>query len=187
MANEQQPIRRRSVTTAADVEKATAGVRQARVETEKQKEVEANSRTSANPEDARDVNKAEAEAFARAERETTGNDPLPQRTVPTDNSLPDETSQYVVPRGKELADLEAAAAVNTAPMALEAAKKRQADADERKSSAARTQKYIVQGGSIFTSSGKARPGDVVELTRDEAKHYNALGRLAPFIDNEDEE
>lgn len=46
-------------------------------------------------------------------------------------------------------------------------------------------KFVVRGANIHTADGKKKPGDVVELTSKEAKRFNDLGFLAPYL-GEDE-
>ena len=49
--------------------------------------------------------------------------------------------------------------------------------------AAKKREYVVQNGSISPDGGKPEyhPGDVVELSSAMAKHYIKLGRLAPYV------
>lgn len=174
----------RKVTTEADVQEAIAPLRQARIETERQKEIDAQKRTTSNPADAKDVDPAEAEAFAEAERTRTGSDPLPQRRIPTDNSLPNSDDQYVVPNDEEIEEIVEAADAHTSDLAVSAARKRsEQQAKAQGEARPKTQKFVVQTGSIFTEGGKARVGDVVELTAAEAKSFNRMGRLAPHIED----
>lgn len=42
--------------------------------------------------------------------------------------------------------------------------------------------YKVVGGAIFTESGKAFPGQKVMLSKEEAKHFDGMGRLGPWIE-----
>lgn len=174
---------RGEVTTEADVQQAIAPLRQARIDTERQKEIDAQKRTSSNPADAKNVDPAEAERFAEAVQTQTGSKPLPQRKVPTDNSLPNSDDQYVVPNDEEIEEIEEAADAYTSDVALKSAKKRVAE-DGKASSRANTTKYVVTGGSIFTEGGKVRPGETVELTAAEARSFNRMGRLKPYIDEE---
>lgn len=174
----------RKVTTEADVQEAIAPLRQARIEAERQKEIEAQKRTTSNPADAKNVDPEEAAAFAAAERSSTGSDPLPQRRIPTDNSLPNSDDQYVVPHEEEIEEIVEATDAHTSDLALAAARKRsQQQAKAQDEARPKTQKFIVQNGSIFTEGGKARVGDTVELTAAEAKSFNRMGRLAPYIED----
>lgn len=176
---------KRKVTTEGDVQEAIAPLRQARLETEREKEIEAQKRTTSDPTEAKNVDPADAERFERAVQERgTGSEPLPQRRLPTDNSLPNSDDQYTVPKDEEIQELEEAADVYTSDVAKAAAKKRAADAKAEKKEA--TQKYVVSTGSIFTEGGKAKPGDVVELTAAEARNFNRMGRLKPYIPEDDE-
>ena len=162
------------------------GARQARAAAERQKEIEAQKRTTTNPADAKTIDKGEAERFEEAVQDRgTGADPLPQRRIPTDNSLPNSTEQYVVPTEEEVEDLADAADVQTSDVAKAAAKKRaKEDAARRGEGSAATKKYVVQGASIFTDNGKVRPGEVAHLTAAEARSFNKMGRLKPYLDDE---
>lgn len=61
------------------------------------------------------------------------------------------------------------------------------EAPARKPRAPKAQKYVVQKAAIAPYGGARadliRPGEVVELTADLAKHYNKLGFLAPYIED----
>lgn len=50
---------------------------------------------------------------------------------------------------------------------------------------AKTSKYTVIGGAISPNGGGrdslVHPGSVVELTDEQARHYNKLGYLKPYI------
>lgn len=46
-----------------------------------------------------------------------------------------------------------------------------------------TKRFVVARTNIFTSDGKFMRGDKVDLTKDEAAHFNALGYLAPDLDD----
>lgn len=175
----------RRVTTEGDVQEAIAPLRQARMETERQKEIDAQKRTTSDPMEAKHVDPAEAERFEEAVQTQTGSQPLPQRKVPTDNSLPNSDDQYVVPNDEEIEEIEEAADPYTSDVALKSAKRRQAETDKAEKREA-TKKYVVQGGSIFPKSGgKAKVGETVELTSEEARSYNRMGRLAPYLGDED--
>lgn len=73
-----------------------------------------------------------------------------------------------------------------APKAAEAQKSAEAAKPEPKRSA-----YVVTNGPICPNGGHAskgfQTGDVVELTASQAKHYMKLGRLAPFIEDDESE
>ena len=57
----------------------------------------------------------------------------------------------------------------------------------RKERKPRTQKFVVQKAAIAPEGGSRaalkRPGDVIDLTADMAKHYSKLGLLAPYIED----
>lgn len=65
--------------------------------------------------------------------------------------------------------------------AEDAPKRRAKKADEPA-----TTKYLVIGGAIAPFGGGrsdlVHPGSVVDLTADQAKHYNKLGYLKPYIE-----
>ena len=172
----------------ADEEKKphAQSVRRQSANVEREKEIAAQSRTTTNPADAKTIDKAEAERFEQAVQDRgTGSDPLPQRRIPTDNSLPNSTEQYVVPTDEEVEDLADAADVQTSDVAKRAAKQRaKEEAERRGAGSSPTQKYVVQGAAIFTDSGKVRPGEVAHLTAAEARSFNKMGRLKPFIADE---
>ena len=172
----------RKVTTESDVQEAIAPLRQARIETERQKEIDAQKRTTSDPMEAKDVDPEESERFEEAVQTQTGSKPLPQRRIPTDNSLPNSDDQYVVPNDEEIEEIEEAADAYTSDVAKAAAKKRTAQRAQDQSRP-KTQKYVVQNGSIFTANGKARVGETVELTAEEARSFNRMGRLAPHIED----
>lgn len=50
-----------------------------------------------------------------------------------------------------------------------------------------TQKYMVINGAIAPNGGGRadliQPGSVVELTSEQAKHYNKMGYLKPYIED----
>ena len=46
-------------------------------------------------------------------------------------------------------------------------------------------KYVVRGTDIWTEAGRANEGETVELGGVEARHFNKLGYLAPFIEDEE--
>jgi hypothetical protein len=51
--------------------------------------------------------------------------------------------------------------------------------------APKTRKFIVRKDrSIYTDGGKFSGGSVVELTSAEAKHFNKLDMIAPFIEDD---
>lgn len=58
---------------------------------------------------------------------------------------------------------------------------------KRAKPAAPTQKYVVINGAIAPNGGGPSdhflPGSVAELTTEQAKHYNALGYLKPYIED----
>mgnify|MGYP001820717733 CR=1 FL=1 len=62
------------------------------------------------------------------------------------------------------------------------------DQAEPEKKAPATKKFVVQKCNIFVESGKkSKIGDVVELTAAQAKQFNKVGALAPFIEDDDEE
>ncbi len=69
-----------------------------------------------------------------------------------------------------------------AEFSAEEAPKRRAPKAEKPATA----KYTVIGGAIAPSGGGradlVHPGSVVELTADQAKHYNKLGYLKPYLE-----
>lgn len=81
---------------------------------------------------------------------------------------------------KAVADADKAKATTQAPTEAENAKAEEASAKKA---------YTVVKGAICPEGGQRgkmiQPGSVVELTNAEARHYMALGRLAPFIPDED--
>lgn len=70
-----------------------------------------------------------------------------------------------------------------AEFAAEEAPKRRAAKAEKPA----TTKYLVIGGAIAPFGGGRsdliHPGSVVELTAEQAKHYNKLGYLKPYIED----
>lgn len=54
-----------------------------------------------------------------------------------------------------------------------------------------TKTYMVQKGAIAPNGGRRsdliRPGEPVELTNAQARHYLKLERIAPFIPEDDED
>lgn len=196
MTNDQEPRRRRSQVAQGEAaeRKGIAQTENEQNDRELRKRMEAQSRTGGNPAEAKDVDPAEAKRQEAAlQAGVHGSTPQPQREIPTDNSLPNSDDQYVDPEEEEIESLRRSTAVETAPMAEKAAEKRAKEAAAREAADApkgARQKYMVQNASIFTTNGaKHRPGDVVELTAAEAKHFNKMGNLAPYIpdDSDDEE
>lgn len=61
------------------------------------------------------------------------------------------------------------------------------EADDPSSPSAKVQKFVVRKAAIAPFGGArdalVQPGSVVELPSDLAKHYNALGFLAPYIED----
>lgn len=47
--------------------------------------------------------------------------------------------------------------------------------------------FVVRGATIHTAEGRKKPGDKVMLTAAEAKHFNRLGNLAPYIGDDEED
>lgn len=175
-----QPAEQGEVTTRKTMDREIGQAAEKVMRGERQKEIDAASRTTDNPEDAKDVDPAEAAAFEHAlQTRGTGSTPLPQRRLPTDNSLPNAGTMYVEPTEEEIEDLAEAGDVHTSPMALKQARER----DEQNDDGVKRQAFIVQNGGIHTASGKAEVGEKVMLTKDEAKHFNKLGRLAPYIED----
>jgi hypothetical protein len=80
-----------------------------------------------------------------------------------------------------------AAEDNTATSAPRRRRARVQETDAVPSSPAKTQKYVVRKAAIAPYGGGRgdllHPGAVVDLTSDVAKHYNALGFLAPYIED----
>lgn len=65
--------------------------------------------------------------------------------------------------------------------------KRRAARAEKAEKPAATTKYLVINGAISPNGGGrsalVHPGSVVELTTEQAKHYNAMGYLKPYIED----
>jgi hypothetical protein len=47
--------------------------------------------------------------------------------------------------------------------------------------AGKTALYTVRDADIWCEAGRANIGDTVELDASEARHFNAIGVLAPYI------
>jgi hypothetical protein len=75
----------------------------------------------------------------------------------------------------------------TDPIADEAASEATPSPARRKPAKPETTRYRVVKAAIAPYGGARdaliRPGETVELTKEQAKHYNALGFLAPLIED----
>lgn len=46
-------------------------------------------------------------------------------------------------------------------------------------------RYVVRDADIWTAAGRVNVGEVVELEGAEARHFNTLGYLAPYIPDDE--